>query len=354
LRGDMLLVNEIAGRTEYVEWFTAIKGQVQQARLRAVISVNRELVLLYWRIGQSILKEQSVGGWGAGVIDRLAHDLRMEFPDMKGFSPRNLKYMRAFAEAYPDEEFVQEVLAQISWYHNLALIEKTKDRAARQWYARASTKNGWSRNILVMQIESRLYERQAVSEKTDNFESQLPPLQSDLVRQALKDPYIFDFLSLSDDAQEREIEKGLTDHITRFLLELGAGFSFVGRQYHLEIGDEDFYIDLLFYHLNLRCYVVIELKASRFKPEYAGKLNFYLSAVDAELRHPTDNPSIGLILCKDKNKLVAEYSLKDVSKPIGIAEYELVQAIPEHLKTSLPTIEELEAELATENDGDDE
>lgn len=260
---------------------------------------------------------------------------------MKGFSPRNLKYMRKFSEAWPDEQFVQQAAAQIPWFHNCVILDKLKDRTEREWYIHKTFEHGWSRDILVMQIETGLFHRQG-----KDFAATLPPLQSDLAQQTLKDPYVFDFLGLGNEAQEREVERELVKHITSFLLELGAGFSYVGRQVHLEIEGEDFYIDLLFYHLKLRCYVVIELKATKFKPEYAGKLNFYLSAVDATMRHESDNPSIGLILCKDRKGLIAEYALKDISKPVGISEYQLVAAIPENLKGSLPTIEELEAEFA--------
>jgi predicted nuclease of restriction endonuclease-like (RecB) superfamily len=252
--------------------------------------------------------------------------------------------MRKFAEVWPDEEFVQQAAAQIPWFHNCVLLDMLTDLFERVWYIRKAFELGWSRDILVMQIESRLFNRQGKA--VNNFAATLPPLQSDLAEQTLKDPYVFDFLGLGDDAQEREIERELVKHITNFLLELGAGFSFVGKQVSLEVEGEDFFIDLLFYHLKLRCYVVIELKATKFKPEYAGKLNFYLSAVDATMRHESDNPSIGLILCKDRKGLIAEYALKDISKPVGVSEYQLVASIPENLRGSLPTIEELEAEFA--------
>lgn len=330
--------------TSYDTFLHDLKNRIRTARTQAALAVNRELVLLYWQIGRDILERQEREGWGAKVIDRLATDLRTEFPDMKGFSPRNLKYMRKFSEAWPDEQFVQQAAAQIPWFHNCVVLDKLKDSTEREWYIRKAFEHGWSRDILEMQIESRLYHRQGKA--VSNFAATLPPLQSDLAEQTLKDPYLFDFLGLGNEAQEREVERELVKHITSFLLELGAGFSFVGRQVHLEVEGEDFFIDLLFYHLKLRCYVVIELKATKFKPEYAGKLNFYLSAVDATMRHETDNPSIGLILCKDRKGLIAEYALKDISKPVGISEYQLVAAIPENLKGSLPTVEELEAEFA--------
>jgi predicted nuclease of restriction endonuclease-like (RecB) superfamily len=263
---------------------------------------------------------------------------------MKGFSFRNLKYMRQFAETYLNP-IGQQPVAQIPWGHNVILLDKLDSLEKRLWYAQKTIEHGWSRNILTIQIETKLYERQATSEKINNFGQNLPAPQSDLAHQLLKDPYVFDFLSVGQEAQEREIENALVQHITKFLLELGTGFAFVGQQYHLEIGGDDFYIDLLFYHLKLRCYVVIDLKAGKFKPADAGQINFYLSAVDDLLRHPSDNPSIGILLCKDKNGAVAEYALKDVNKPIGVSAYQIVESIPEPLKTSLPTIEQLEAEL---------
>lgn len=330
--------------TGYNHFLHDLKTRIRAARTRAALAVNRELVLLYWQIGRDILERQEREGWGAKVIERLAKDLRAEFPDMKGFSPRNLKYMRKFAEAWPDEQFVQQLVAQLPWGHNVRILDHLKNAEEREWYIRKAFEHGWSRDILEMQIETRLYHRQGKS--VSNFAATLPPLQSDLAQQTLKDPYIFDFLGLGDETQEREVERELVKHITSFLLELGAGFSFVGRQVHLEVEGEDFFIDLLFYHLKLRCYVVIELKATKFKPEYAGKLNFYLSAVDATMRHESDNPSIGLILCKDRKGLIAEYALKDISKPVGVSEYQLVAAIPENLKGSLPTVEELEAEFS--------
>lgn len=267
---------------------------------------------------------------------------------MKGFSPRNLKYMRAFAEAWPDGEFVQAALAQLPWYHQLALLDKLQTTEDRQWYAAQAVENGWSRNVLVMQIESGL--RQRTGAAVSNFSKRLPQPQSDLARESLKDPYRLDFLGLGKEAQERAIEDALVKHVTQFLMELGAGFAFVGRQVHVEVGNKDFYIDLLFYHLKLRCYVVVELKAGEFQPEYAGKLNFYLSAVDSQLKHTSDNPSLGLLLCKSRDKVVAEYALRDMSKPIGVAEYHLVQALPRELETDLPRIEDIERELEDAGD----
>ncbi len=328
----------------YADWLTDLKGRVHAAQQRATLAVNRELVLLYWQIGCDILVRQSVQGWGAKVIERLAHDLRAAFPEMKGFSPRNLKYMRAFAEAWPDVEFVQGVLAQLPWYHQLALLDKLPDPQARHWYAAKAIEHNWSRNILVMQIENRLLERSGAA--VTNFAASLPKPQSDLAHESLKDPYRFDFLNLTDEAQEREIEHALVKHVTEFLLELGAGFAFVGRQVLLNVGGDEFFIDLLFYHLKLRCYVVIELKGGKFKPEHLGQLGFYLTAVDRQVKGEHDNATIGLLLCKSKNKIVAEYALGDKAQPMGIAEYKLLESLPTELQTSLPSIEQIERELA--------
>lgn len=336
----------------YAEWPTDLKDRIHSAQQRATLAVNRELVMLYWQIGRDILARQAEQGWGAKVIERLAQDLRVAFPDMKGFSPRNLKYMRAFAEAWPDEEFVQEVLAQLPWYHQLALLDKLPGPETRRWYAAKAIEHNWSRNILVMQIETRLLERNGAA--VTNFSASLPAPQSDLARESLKDPYRFDFLGLTDEAQEREIESALVKHVTDFLLELGAGFAFVGRQVLLDVGGDEFFIDLLFYHLKLRCYVVIELKGGKFKPEHLGQLSFYLTAVDTQIKHPQDGLTIGLLLCKSKNKVVAEYALRNNSQPIGVSEYQLVESLPPELQTSLPSIEQIERELAGDASQSDE
>jgi len=328
----------------YADWLAILKDRIHIAQQRASLAVNRELVLLYWQIGQDILSRQAAQGWGAKVIERLAQDLRVAFPALKGFSPRNLKYMRAFAEAWPDGEFVQGVLAQLPWYHQLALLDKLPGQETRRWYAAKAIEHNWSRNTLVMQIETRLLER--TSKAVTNFDSNLPKPQSDLARESLKDPYRFDFLGLTDEAHEREIENALIKHVTDFLLELGAGFAFVGRQVLLDVGGDEFFIDLLFYHLKLRSYVVVELKGGKFKPAHLGQLSFYLTAVDAQLKHPQDAPTIGLLLCKSKNKVVAEYALRDNTQPIGVAEYQLVESLPPELQTSLPSIEQIERELA--------
>jgi predicted nuclease of restriction endonuclease-like (RecB) superfamily len=327
----------------YRHWFSELKLRVERARQRAVASANRELVVLYWQIGRDILERQQEQGWGSGVVDQLARDLKAAFPDMRGFSPRNLKYMRALAQAFPQPEFVQQPVAQLPWSHVVTLLDKLDDAHRRLWYAEKSLEHGWSRSVLTMQIETAAHER--AGNAVTNFAERLPPPQSDLARDALKDPYIFDFLGLTENAQERDIERALTQHITRFLLELGAGFAFVGRQYRLEVGGDEFFIDLLFYHLKLRCYVVVELKTTPFKPEYAGQLNFYLSAVDAQIKATEDQPTIGLLLCKEKNRLVAEYALRGVAKPMGVAEYQLMREVPPSLESGLPTIDQIEAEL---------
>lgn len=327
----------------YAEWLTELKLRVHSARQRVATAVNRELVDLYWKIGRDILAQQATQGWGAKVIERLAHDLRTAFPEMKGFSRANLMYMRAFAEAWPDEEIVQQAVGQLPWGHNLVLLSKLKTAQLRLAYAQRAIEQGWSRNALNIHIETRLLERERKA--VTNFSARLPVSRSDLALQALKDPYVFDFLGIGQEAGEREIEAALVEHISRFLLELGAGFAYVGRQVPIEVGGDDFFIDLLFYHLKLHCYVVIELKAGAFKPEHAGQLSFYLTAVDAQLKSDQDASTIGLLLCKTKNRVVAEYALRDSNKPMGIAEYQLVESLPKELQTNLPTIEQIEQEL---------
>lgn len=331
---------------DYENFLQSLKSRIATAQVKAALAVNSQLVLLYWQIGRDILERQKKQGWGAKIVDQLSKDLRSAFPEMKGFSTRNLKYMRALAEAYSDEQFVQATLAQIPWYHNITILDKVKTSEEREFYIRKTIENGWSRDVLVWQIESKLFERQGNA--VTNFELTLPKPQSDLANQLLKDPYNFDFLTLHDEAQERDLEKALIANIQKFLLELGVGFAFVGRQYHLEVGGQDFYLDLLFYHLKLRCFVVIDLKTGEFKPEFAGKMNFYLSAVDDLLKHEKDEPSIGLILCKSKNKFIAEYALRKIQNPIGVAEMQVLQALPENLQGNLPTIEELEKGLSEE------
>jgi predicted nuclease of restriction endonuclease-like (RecB) superfamily len=330
----------------YAKTLGEIKRRIQQERLRVVLAANTAMVLLYWDIGRVILDRQEREGWGAKVIDRLAADLREAFPDMKGFSPRNLKYMRAFAAAWPHRAIVQQLAAQIPWFHNCVLLDRVTDSTERIWYIRQVIEHGWSRNILALQIDGRAHQRQGKA--LTNFKATLPPADSDLAAQVFKDPYLFDFLGTADPRREREVEQALVDHIQRFLLELGSGFAFVGRQVHLEFASHDYYLDLLFYHLKLRCYVVIELKAVPFDPGFAGQLNMYLSAVDDLLRHPDDKPTIGLLLCRAKDRFIVEYALRDLRKPVGVAGWEttLVEKLPEELRGSLPSVEEIEAELS--------
>ncbi len=323
-----------------------IIARISSTRLKTVFAANHEMVLLYYDIGKTILQKQVKQGWGAKVIDRLSSDLQDHFPDMKGFSPRNLKYMRAFAQNWPDRIIVQEVLAQISWYHNLAILEKLNEKSERIWYAKAAREYGWSHNILKMQIETRAHARQGKT--TTNFSATLPAPQSDMAQQIFKDPYLFDFLGTAETRREKELEDGLIRHIQKFLLELGSGFAFVGRQVHLELGGSDFYLDLLFYHLKLRCYVVIELKAGELDPGDVSQLNMYMNVVDDVLKYEADNKTIGLLLVKKKNKIIAEYCLRGYKNPIGIAEWEktIRESLPMDLKSSLPSIEEIERELA--------
>ena len=375
--------------SDYVEFLESLKTRVRQAQTKAMLSVNHEMIALYWDIGRQIVERQERDGWGKSVVDRLAADIQQAFPGIGGFSPSNVWRMRAFFLAYrPTTEFlaqpvrelarepkvaqaVREIgepipsqavtelnlpilpqpMAGIPWGQNVLIFERLKDRSERAWYAAKTLEHGWSRAVLTVQIESDLYGRQGKA--VSNFAGTLPAPQSDLAQQALKDPYLFDFLTLQDEAIERDLETGLVDHIQKFLLELGAGFAFVGRQMPLVVGEEDFYIDLLFYHLKLRSFVVIDLKMRKFTPEDAGKMNFYLSAIDSQMRHPDDAPSIGLVLCKTHDRITAEYALRDIAKPIGVAEWQtkLVQSLPDSLKGSLPSIAEIEAELEL-RDGD--
>jgi predicted nuclease of restriction endonuclease-like (RecB) superfamily len=354
----------------YANLLADLKARVRAAQLRAVVSVNRELILLYWDIGKIIVEAQKTKGYGKQVVERLADDLHEAFPKMDGFSPRNVWRMRAFYLAWTEErqkhqqrggkldskilpQLVAELdgrnlprpVAEIPWGHNVLLLEKILNPILRLWYAHKAIEHGWSRAVLTHHIEMQLHKREGKA--VTNFQRTLPPPQSDLAEQTLKDPYNFDFLTIRNDAHERDLEQGLLDHIQKFLLELGVGFAFVGRQYHMAISDQDYYLDLLFYHLRLRCYVVIDLKMKAFEPEFAGKMNFYLSAVDDQLRHADDRPSIGLLLCKERDRLTVEYALRDLKKPIGVARWQtkLVEALPKNLKGSLPTVAEIEAEL---------
>ncbi len=335
----------LINNNEYLDLIQSIKREIQNAQYKATLSVNKELIMLYYNIGKIINEHKS---WGNKFIDNLAADLRISFPEAKGYSVRNLKYMAKFAATYQDIEFVQQAVAQIPWGHTVVLLDKFTDDTVRNWYIQKVIDNGWSRNVLVHQIESGLYERQAIAEKISNFESRLPSPQSELAVQTMKDPYIFDFIPFAEDMVERDIEQALVKDVTKLLLELGTGFAFLGNQYHLNVGGDDFYIDLLFYNLNLRSYVVVELKTGEFKPEYAGQLNFYLSAVDGILKKDGDNPSIGLLLCKSKNALVAEYSLKDMSKPIGVSEYKVTGDLPESLSRQLPSVEDIQKRIQTQ------
>lgn len=329
----------------YLKFIEEIKAEIQKQRISVVLNANSGMICLYWNIGKAIMKKQEEEGWGAKVIDRMSKDLKDAFPDMSGFSPRNIKYMRKFAESWPDYEIVQRVVAQIPWRSNISLMDKLTDQKSRIWYAQKTIENGWSKTILDMQIESKLMER--AGQSVNNFPAALPPTDSDLVNQVFKDPYLFDFLGTDMPRREVEIERQLTEHIQSFLLELGQGFAFVGRQVHLEVGGDDFYIDLLFYHLKLRCYVVIELKACDFEPGFISQLNMYQNVVNDVLRHPDDKPTIGLLLVKGKNETVVEYSLAGYQNPIGVAEWknQIAKALPEELRSSLPSVEEIEKEL---------
>lgn len=328
----------------YADWLTQLKVDIAQSRQRAALAVNAELVQLYHRIGAEIRQRQQVNAWGAKVIERLARDLSDAFPDIRGFSSRNLKYMAFFAQHCPNGLFGQQPAAQLPWFHVVTLLTKLASPVEREWYAQQTVLLGWSRSTLEQNIKNCLQQRQGAA--VTNFVARLPAAESALAHETLKDPYLFDFLGLGEDAHERDIEDGLIRHITRFLLELGAGFAFVGRQFRLDVGGDEFFIDLLFYHTRLKCYVVVELKAMAFKPEHAGQLNFYLAAVDAQIKAEDDKPTIGLLLCKQQNRLVAEYALSGIEKPIGVAEYQLLRDLPETLGRNLPSIAEIEAELA--------
>lgn len=332
-----------------------IKNRVRTAQIKATLSANAEMLAMYFDIGEMIFHQQQQYGWGAKIINRLAIDMKNELPEEKGFSERNLKFMVQFYTEYKQAFSIgkqpvsqislitKQLVSQIPWGHNILLMQKIKDHEIRLRYIQQIIGEGWTRDVLSIMIKSNWHERQGKT--ISNFENTLPQAQSEYAQGLLKDPYLFDFFTLAEPFSERELETELVKHLEKFLLELGAGFAFVGRQYHLEISNKDFYIDLLFYNLKLRSFIVIELKKGEFKPEYAGKLNFYCSAIDDLLKHPTDQPTIGLILCQSKDKLFAEYALKDINKPIGISEYELTQALPDQLKSSLPTIEQIEKEL---------
>lgn len=341
----------------YFALLDGLKQRIRSAQMRATLAVNQELLQLYWQIGREILQRQAQENWGSKVIQRLAKDLKREFPDIKGFSRSNLMYMRSFAESWPDEQIVQRSVGQLPWRHNIALIEKLKDTEERLWYGQQALENGWSRDILVMQIETHLFQRQG--DAVTNFEKTLPPEQSDLQRQLLKDPYHFEFLALDKAVQERDLERALVDRIREFLLELGVGFAFVGSQYRLELEGDEFFIDLLFYHIKLHRYVVIDLKTTEFKPEYAGKMNFYVKAVNHLLCGERDDPTIGIVLCRSKKRTIVEFALDMMENPIGVSTYKLRDELPPDLRNSLPSAEQLEMELDAavrdlqEGEGDD-
>lgn len=335
-----LIISEIE---KYNSFLVDIKTQIKLSQQKAFNAVNQEMISLYFNIGKMINTWQKELGWGAKVVDKLSLDILNEFPNMSGFSTRNLKLMVQFYKEYSNDEFVQPIVAQIPWTHNIILIQKIKDKNIRFWYMEQTLQNGWSKDILSLMINSEVHNR--TGNLVSNFSQILPPLESDLVQQSFKDPYRFDFLTITEPFRERELENNLIKHMEKFLIELGSGFAFVGRQYKLEIGDDEFYIDLLFYHLKLRCFIVVELKKGKFKPEYSGQVNFYCSAIDGILAQKDDKPTIGLILCQEKNEIVAEYSLKNMTQPIGISEYQLTEVLPKEFESSLPTIEEIEQEL---------
>jgi predicted nuclease of restriction endonuclease-like (RecB) superfamily len=328
---------------DYVSFLTKIKQDIHNSRIRAVLSVNKELILLYWRIGHEILKRKKDLGWGSEVIKLLSEDLKREFPDIKGFGERNLVYMQTFASVFSDEEFTQQLAAQIPWFHHCVLLDKVKDHPTRIWYIQKTIENGWSRNVLVMHIEAQSHLKLGAAQT--NFLQTLPKLSSDLAQQLIRSKYNFEFLGIAEEAHEKIIEKGLITHIRDFLLELGTGFAFLGSQYKLVVGDEDFFCDLLFYHMQLRAYVVLELKADKFKPEYAGKLGFYITAINRQLKKDHDNTTIGLLLCKKANKVIVEYALNDNKQPMGVAEYST--SLPSNYRDVLPTQEQFQHLLET-------
>ncbi|MEZ2445588.1 YhcG family protein [Chitinophaga sp. RCC_12] len=343
----------------YIHTLESLKQKIQHARMKAVLTANVQLLATYWEIGNTISQQEQNQGWGSKVVEELARDLSIAFPDFKGLSPRNLRYMRNFAIAWPElsvfsdqatagdmNSILQQAAAKLPWFHICTLLDKVKNQSERNFYAEKAVENGWSRNILVHQIESGLFNRQGKVQ--NNFANTLPAIQSELASELFKDPYKFDFFNLANEAKERDLENALVDHIMKFMLEMGKGFSFVGKQTLINAGEKDYYIDLLLYHLKLHCYVAIELKIGEFKPEYAGKMNFYLSTLDNNYKTSGDTPSIGLILCKNKDRVTVEYALKDVNKPMGVAEYQLTHLIPKNLQGQLPSIEDLEKELKKE------
>ena len=338
------MTNEVSKLEGYSKWIEDVKLLVHNARAKVALSVNSSVLELYWEIGKGVFLKQKDSNWGDKAINQISIDLKHEFPDIKGLSKRNIYAMKQWYSFYSQSStFVPQAVAQIPWGHNRLIITKTKDINEAFFYTNQTIKNSWSRDVLEIQIADNLYQRQGKA--ITNFKSALPEEHSKLATNILKDPYNFDFLGLENDALEKTIEDELTKHITKFLLELGKGFAFIGRQVKIEVSETDYFLDLLFYHTELQCYVVIELKSGKFKPEFAGKLNFYLSAVDSLLKKPTDKPSIGILLCKKKDKIEVEYALRDLSKPLGVSEYKLTEAIPKSIQTQLPSIEELENSL---------
>lgn len=335
--------NDLVKSKDYKLFIQEIKSRVKHAQVKAAVSVNTELMHLYWDMGKDIIEKQKLTTWGDGFLDQLSKDLQKEFPDMKGFSLRNLKYIRQWVQFWEVSTIGQQAVAQIPWGHNLLIMTKLKNEQEAMFYVQKTIENNWSRSVLSHQIENSLHLRQGKS--VTNFKAVLPKPQSDLAIQTMKDPYNFDFLTLRGDYDEKELEDALIDHVSKFLLELGAGFSFIGKQYKLNVEGDEFFIDLLFYHTHLHAYVVVELKTQKFKPEFSGQLNFYVSAIDNQIKSKHDNPTIGMLICKSKNKTVVDYSLQGIQKPIGVSEYTLTKSLPEEFKSSLPSIEEIEAEL---------
>lgn len=337
---------------DYKYWLTEVKTKVRSSQIKAALAVNVALIEFYWDFGRMISEKQTA--WGSAFLEKLSRDLKEEFPQLQGFSRSNLYNIRNFYEFYAAEEifhqlggkFMEEYLVKIPWRHHVEIFTKSTSFNEAFFYIRKTMENDWSRNVLALQVKSDLYNRSGKA--ITNFSVTLPQPQSDLARETLKDPYKFDFLALTENFREKDIEQQLIRHITKFLLELGKGFAFIGQQYHLEVAGNDYYIDLLFYHVHLKCYVVIELKNSKFVPEFAGKLNFYLSAVDSMIKQDNDQPTIGMLLCREKNNLEVEFSLRGLTNPLGVSEFELTQILPETLISSLPTIEEIEQELKTE------
>lgn len=334
----------------YLKYLKQLKEKIRNAQLRAAKAVNNEAILLYWDIGRDILKKQETAKWGTSFIEHLSQDLLREFPGVSTFSVRNLHFMRQFAVSYPDFKFVKQVASILPWWHIILLLQKIKDPDARDWYMVKAAEGGWSRSILWHNIDSKLYHRQAIAKKTTNFLSTLPPPQSELAQEIIKSPYDINFLSRKEIKHEKDLEKGLIEHLSSFLVELGIGFAFVGSQYPISAGETEGFIDLLFYHFKLRCFVACELKMTEFQPEHAGKMAFYLSALDEKLKHPDDKPSIGIILCKSKDNITVEYTLRDSKKPIGVSTYQLLKSLPKKMQKEMPTAAQLENEFSNEGE----